>query len=59
MNNFIYCFSEKDKKRLESKGYKLFQRYKNEEKEIFIFLNAPDMVFDLKGKFVLSDNLTF
>ena len=57
MNNFIYCFNEKDKDNLLSKGFKLLQETIVDKKEAYIFLNNKSLIFDLKNDFVFSNQL--
>jgi len=57
LNNFIYCFNEKDKDNLLSKGFKLLQETIVDKKKAYIFLNNKSLIFDLKNDFVFSNQL--
>lgn len=59
--NFIKVFSEKDKDRLISSGYKLMKS--DDNKHVYVFINdeslSRDFTIDKELEFVMTNTLTF
>ena len=60
LNNFIYCFTERDKQDLLNNGYKFLKEESIGDKTAYVFLYDDKLNFSLnKNRFVVTNKMNF